>query len=186
MTRLAGINEAADMSSIKTVNLSNTPQHFHDCCLAISNQLIDQLLAVLPQPPKHTLSIGCGSGLLESLLVVNGSDKVSLTGIEVSENVNKHLPGYAFDTVSGTWATYSGATQAAAWMFVYPREPRLLANYLERHVSQTLEIILWLGPRNDWAEYNEVFAGHGFTSMSLLKGNNLVAPYEMAIVVQVQ
>ncbi|CAL00406.1 hypothetical protein An15g02520 [Aspergillus niger] len=122
--------------------------------------------------PAFTLSIGCGSGLLEALILHNHPN-LQITGIEVSASVNRYLAEENFDVVSGTWDLYARAPQAAAWMFVYPREPKLVSKYIEMYADDengsesSVQMILWLGPRADWADYEPCFRNSSFSDVSI-------------------
>lgn len=165
--------------------LPENPHHFPDCCVAISRALIYNLISIFPSAPKRIISIGCGSGLLESMILMASHSSLDLIGVEVNAKVNRHLPIDACDTVSGTWATYPNASNASTWMFVYPREPRLLALYLQKHVTKSLEQIVWIGPRNDWTDYHDVFAAGGLSDITMLE-DGLVAAYEAVVIVKAQ
>jgi len=138
-------------------SLTDAPKHHPDCCLAISRPLLKTLVSTLPRAPRLVLSIGSGSGLLEATLLRFAPDQVDIIGVEVSQTVNKHLPESNTFFVNGTWALHAEAQTAAAWMFVYPREPKLVQLYLETRSSDDLRTIVWLGPRSDWEDYASVF-----------------------------
>ena len=149
------------------IHLTNQPIQCPDSCLSLSNPLLQTLTSILPTPPKSTLSIGSGTGLLESLLLLQHNPKhtcnqqqtLNIHGIEVSFTVNKYLPEQNFSTVNGTWDISPLAAEAEAWMFVYPREIKLVRTYLEEYASGKLEMIVWLGPRSDWDEYRGLLKG---------------------------
>lgn len=82
---------------------------------------------------------------------------------------------------AGAWDLYSRAKQAAAWMFVYPREPKLVARYIEIYGDEGVESIVWLGPRVDWVDYEPVFRESAFDEVQVLEEVGL-APYEIAVV----
>lgn len=56
----------------------------------------------------------------------------------------------------GTWALCALAAEAAAWMFVYPRQASLLQNYIAEYGNGAVATVVWLGPRVDFAEHKEV------------------------------
>ncbi|GKZ30563.1 hypothetical protein AbraIFM66950_009574 [Aspergillus brasiliensis] len=150
-------------------HLTDSPTPFPNCCLSISSTLINHLARLLPPKPAFTLSIGCGSGLLEALILHN-HPHLQITGIEVSASVNRYLAEEDFDVVSGTWDLYARAPQAAAWMFVYPREPKLVSKYIEMYgdgSESSVQMILWLGPRADWADYEPCFRDSPFSDVSI-------------------
>ncbi|RDH37515.1 hypothetical protein BDQ94DRAFT_136568 [Aspergillus welwitschiae] len=153
-------------------HLTETPTPFPNCCLSISSTLIAHLAWLLPKMPAFTLSIGCGSGLLEALILHNHPN-LQITGIEVSASVNRYLAEENFDVVSGTWDLYARAPQAAAWMFVYPREPKLVSKYIEMYADDengsesSVQMIVWLGPRADWADYEPCFRNSSFSDVSI-------------------
>jgi hypothetical protein len=82
---------------------------------------------------------------------------------------------------AGAWDLYSRAKQAKAWMFVYPREPKLVARYIEMYGGGNVEVIVWLGPRVDWVDYEPVFRESLFDEVQVLEDVGL-APYETAVV----
>ncbi|KAI2843359.1 hypothetical protein CBS11350_5228 [Aspergillus niger] len=93
--------------------------------------------------------------------------------VEVSASVNRYLAEENFDVVSGTWDLYARAPQAAAWMFVYPREPKLVSKYIEMYAEDengsesSVQMIVWLGPRADWADYEPCFRNSSFSNVSI-------------------
>ncbi|KAK1145555.1 hypothetical protein N8T08_004113 [Aspergillus melleus] len=138
--------------------LSPTPTAFPNCCLSISTTLLSHLASLLPQTPSFTISIGSGSGLLEALLSLQHPD-VSIEGVEVNSTVNRYIPEQHMNIVHGTWDLHPRVKDAAAWMFVYPREPNLVSRYLNEFVGGQAKVIVWLGPRADWADYEPCFRG---------------------------
>ncbi|KAL2871942.1 uncharacterized protein BJX67DRAFT_376792 [Aspergillus lucknowensis] len=164
-------------------DLSPIPTAYSDCCLSLSFPLITHLASLLPQKPHFTLSIGSGSGLLEALITQNFPN-VLVEGVEVNSSVNTYIAEQDMNVVTGTWDLSYRATQARAWMFVYPREPGLVGRYLETH-GDGVETILWLGPRVDWGDYEGCFKRSGFEDVSLHEGEGIgVAEFEILIVVR--
>ncbi|KAI9037576.1 putative cytochrome P450 [Aspergillus affinis] len=147
--------KAMDISPISK-KLSPTPTAFPNCCLSISTTLLSHLASLLPQVPSFTISIGSGSGLLEALLS-HRHPNVSVEGVEVNSTVNRYIPEQNMNTVHGTWDLHPRVKDAAAWMFVYPREPKLVSKYLDGFTGGEVKVILWLGPRADWADYEPCF-----------------------------
>lgn len=85
--------------------------------------------------------------------------------------------------VHGTWDLQPRAAEAAAWMFVYPREPRLLSKYIDQFMNDDLETIVWLGPRADWADHEQCFRGTAFSEIHVQEDAGL-AEFEMLVVVR--
>jgi len=166
---------------IEHLQLSDASRHHPDCCLAISRPLLDKLVVLLPHKPDMVLSIGSGTGLLEAALLQHSQDKIDIVGVEVSSTVNKYLPEQNTLIVSGTWALHLKAQSAAAWVLVYPREPKLLATYIKERASKALQMIMWLGPRNDWPEYANVFEQFQTFHIQLIEDCGL-AGYEIMVV----
>ena len=167
-----------DISHLST-QLSSSPKRFPDCCLTISTTLISHLSSLLPKNPNFTLSVGSGPGLLESL-IVHCNENVLVEGVEVASTVNRYIEEEHMNVVGGGWGLSPVAQQAAAWMFVYPRDPRLVTNYIETYGSDSVERIVWLGPRVDWADYEPYFTRSSFSRLSYLDIG--LAPYEVAAV----
>lgn len=94
--------------------------------------------------------------------------------------VNRFLPEERMHTVAGGWGLCARARDAAAWMFVYPRDPALVSKYLDQFADGAVERVLWLGPRYDWADYEGCFAGSVFSQVEILEDIG-VAGYECAV-----
>ncbi len=144
--------------SAQLPRLGNSPTRYPASCVSLSANLIDFLNLVLPSPPSVTLSVGSGPGLLEALLLReyrHRADTKSFFGVEVLAQtpVNRYLPEDNLIVVPGTWAVASEAQAAAACIFVYPRQPSLVAEYLNR--GTRLRIVIWIGPKGDKNEYYE-------------------------------
>ncbi|GAM88861.1 hypothetical protein ANO11243_068950 [Dothideomycetidae sp. 11243] len=162
-------------------NIRHVPQHHPDCCVALSGGFIELLASHLPKSPELVLSIGCGSGLLEFLLQ-SQDDRLDLRAIEVDRAVPQYLPESCVSIVDGTWATHPVASEAAAWMFVYPREPKLVRLYIERHMSPLLRSIVWIGPRNDWSDYERLFE-HPSWEVKTMDNSSMIA-YEVTVLIR--
>ena len=167
-----------DVSNIAN-QLSLSPTRFSDCCLAISSTLIISIVSLLPKKPAFTLSIGSGSGLLEYILAQSNGN-ISVQGVEVSSTVNRYISEEDMHVVSGAWGLYSFAQQATAWMFVYPRDPKLITRYLDTYGGDAVELILWLGPRVDWPDYEPCFRQSSFWKLEFPDIG--LAPYEIAVI----
>lgn len=134
--------------------------------LSLSTTFLSFLASYFPSSNTRVLSIGSGSGLLEALLQ-SSHPNLEVVGVEVqnsSGSPNKYLPSEAVYLVKGTWDIYPYAADAEAWMFVYPRSPRLLDMYLDeiesRESSQRarkLDCLVWAGPRVDWIGFEGCF-----------------------------
>ncbi|KAL2824132.1 hypothetical protein BDW59DRAFT_147881 [Aspergillus cavernicola] len=168
-----------DIPQIST-RLPPSPTAFPNCCLSLSTTLITHLSSLLPPAPNHTLSIGSGSGLLEAL-ITHRHPNVSIQGVEVNSSVNLYLAEQSMNVVGGTWDLYSRAGQARAWMFVYPRDPRLVRRYFERY-GNGVQAVLWLGPRADWEDYEGCFRGE-FGELEFCESVDVgLAEFEMLVV----
>ena len=160
--------------------LNSSPKLLPGCCLAISNTLLAYMTSILPKQPSFTISVGSGSGLLEGLLTYVHPE-VSVEGVEVESSINRYIAEERMHVVNGGWGVHPGAQHAAAWMFVYPRDPRLISTYIHMYGDQTVEMILWLGPRVDWADYEPSFRQSSFSDLSFPVDIGL-APYELLVV----
>lgn len=162
------------------------PKHHPDCCMAISQSLLHNLANLLPHGPAiSVLSIGSGTGLLESLLFDLLDDSYDVCGVEVSPNVNKYLPEQNMFFVGGTWDLCSQAGRSHVWIFTYPREPKLIKQYLELHDHVNLSKIIWLGPKMDWQDYEGVFSSSKLSRLTVLEDCGAAA-YEMVVVAEPQ
>ncbi|KAF2502708.1 hypothetical protein BU16DRAFT_17115 [Lophium mytilinum] len=161
---------------------NNNLIHHPDSCLGLSLPLIERIARILPHNPRTIVSIGSGTGLFEALLLQYEPELI-LYGVEVKSDppVNKYIPERYAETVGGTWDLCSLAENAAAWLFVYPRDPKLVAQYLERYAdSRSLEIVIWLGPREDWTVFEPCFKR---TSMRAeMSQDGPLRPYEMMVI----
>ncbi|KAF2156734.1 hypothetical protein K461DRAFT_3479 [Myriangium duriaei CBS 260.36] len=164
------------------ISLSSVPQHYPDCCVALSQSLIESLASILPKSPELVLSIGSGSGLFEFLLHRH-DPRINLRAVEVNNTLNKYLAESCVWVVGGTWATHTAASEASSWIFVYPREPKLVRLYIETHVSPLLRCIIWIGPRNDWHDYASLFVGPSW-DVNPLEELSTVS-YELVVLVRV-
>jgi hypothetical protein len=167
-----------DISQIPN-QLDSSPKRFPDCCLAISNTLITHLGSILPKKPAFTLSIGSGSGLLEGL-ISHCNESVSVEGVEVNSTVNRYIAEEDMNIVGGGWGLCSNAQQASAWMFVYPRDPKVITKYIDTYADQVVEFIVWLGPRADWPIFEPCFRQSSFCELRFFEAG--IAPYETAVV----
>lgn len=167
-----------DVSQISS-QLEPSPKRFPDCCLAISSTLISYLGSILPKKPAFTISVGSGSGLLEGL-IVHCNEHVSVEGVEVDSTINRYIAEEDMNIVGGGWGLCSNAQQASAWMFVYPRDPKLITKYIDIYGDQAVEFIVWLGPKADWPVFEPCFCQSSFSELTFLDDG--ITPYEAAAV----
>ncbi|KAL2350991.1 hypothetical protein BJ546DRAFT_368540 [Cryomyces antarcticus] len=163
--------------------LSGGPLHYPDCCLGLSRKLIETLLTRLPRRPALVLSIGSGSGLLEATIQQASSNDTTIDGVEVSRGINRHLPEEQMHYVSGTWDLSPETAIASAWMFVYPREPKLLVRYLDHFGGEAVKMVVWLGPRADWPAFETVLRDAKFGTLDVVEDCGLT-PYETLAVIK--
>ncbi|KAK1232314.1 hypothetical protein PQX77_004565 [Marasmius sp. AFHP31] len=148
--------------------LTSEPQSHPDSCLSFSLPLLRAIHGLLPAAPDLTLSIGSGSGLVESLLQsITEPYTLNLVGVEVMPSPNKYLPPTSHRCVQGTWALDPLSKTAKAWLFVYPKRVGLIEEYLNAHRTNGLQTVMWIGPRRDWDEFNTAFATYPSVDMEL-------------------
>lgn len=128
------------------------PKLFAGCCLAISKPLLQALSSTLPCKPELILSVGCGSGLLEGLLIQHSNDTLELYGVEVPHCPCPFLPSDRVLRVPGSRSVHSEAILSSVLVFVYPRVASLIASYLEVCTGGALEKLVWLGHHSDWLD----------------------------------
>ncbi|KAK8059818.1 hypothetical protein PG996_009748 [Apiospora saccharicola] len=191
--------------------LSDAPLSHPNCCLTLSTRLLqtlkdffqdDSSSSVGERPESLVLSVGCGSGLLESLLhsyltqeeaqeepVVAMTTAVRVEGVEVASATSSYLPEDRANTVAGTWALCRRAEDAAALMFVYPRSVDLFKRYVDAFFgSGKARTIVWLGPQADWEVFQPALEGqHGASKaqLTIREGSDCgIGDYEMMAVLQ--
>ena len=143
--------------------LTSAPNHHPDCCCSLSIRLVNTLVNQIPMTPTFCsiISIGSGTGLLEAILL-HKRPTLSIKAIEVSHTINKYMLENDLCTLLGTWSVCPLAADAQVWLFVYPREVNLLRRYTQSYGSQTVELIIWIGPRADFADYAKAMCLSGW------------------------
>ncbi|ORY15445.1 hypothetical protein BCR34DRAFT_477985 [Clohesyomyces aquaticus] len=137
--------------------LGPLPVVYAGCCLALSAPLVSHLVSLLPAPPRLSLSIGSGYGLLEAHLL-SSHPTPNLIGVEVQPSSNRFLPRPNHREVYGTRGLDHLADEAHTWLLVYPRRVGLLDEYLKRYGHGALRTVIWIGPNADWTDYMPSFA----------------------------
>jgi len=165
--------------AVEMDGLADEPKLFPDCCAGLSRPLLKTLASRLPHHPAMVLSIGCGSGLLEGLLLLDGDEQVNVFGVEVAACGSKHLPERRLLRVPSTSSLHPEAWLASTLLFVYPRQPTLLARYMETFLSGALEQVVWLGHRSDWPEIEDVLASF-FHEIEAVEGPGMME-YELLV-----
>lgn len=163
-------------------DLSQSPElpiQFGDCCPGVSKLLLTTLADHLPRKPDVILSVGCGSGLLEALLIAVAGDELDLYGIEVPACHVKYLPDHRVLRVPSTASPHSEAMLASALVFVYPRKSTLLAQYLDMSLGGALEQAIWLGHKNDWPDFEKLLFA-AFTKIELFERPG-IPDYELLV-----
>lgn len=156
------------MESLPPIEIE--PTRYPQSCASISLYLFLLLDRFLPLPPKITLSIGSGPGLLEAMFLVASprrvTDPVSFYGVEVAtpegqQPVNRYLPEQNTLVVPGTWAVVAGDVldETEGLLFVYPRSPVLIKEYLDK--GKGVKVAIWIGPKCDVDEMTAPLRGWG-------------------------
>jgi hypothetical protein len=162
------------MADSKLGRLSEKPVFFSDCCAGISWPLLQILASRLPQHPAEVLSVGCGSGLLESILLDATEENINILGVEVPPCLNIHLPEKRLLRVPCTASLHPDAWLASTLMFVYPRQMSLIASYLDNFLDGALEQAVWFGQRSDWPEVRPILE-KSFCNIELVDGPGISA-----------
>ena len=152
----AASNPVDDVAELPA--LTTTPTAYSGCCLALSKTLIAYLASILPHPPALALSVGSGFGLLESYLITTPY-AYHVIGVEAEPSSNKFLPSANHRIVHGTRFLEPLAAEATTWLFVYPRRVGLVREYLAQYGQDSVDTVLWAGPKSDWDDYKACFAG---------------------------
>jgi hypothetical protein len=163
--------------------LRNEPVHFGGCCAGISWPLLETLTTRLPEQPNLILSVGCGGGLLEALLLKATDSNLNIVGVEVPPCVNEHLPEDRLLRVPCTASLHPDALLASTLMFVYPRKPSLIANYLDQFQGGAVEQVIWLGHRSDWPDVETILKS-AFYKLEIIEGPGL-PEYELLAIVTI-
>nr|POE88251.1 hypothetical protein CFP56_11480 [Quercus suber] len=163
--------------------LTFEPQTFPDCCASISWPMIQALTIRLPASPKLVLSVGCGTGLLEAMLLQATEGRLDVRGVEVLSCRNKYLPSENFLQVATTRSIHCDAVMATTLIFVYPRELNLISRYLEACIGGAVEQVIWLSHRSDWPDAHNLLQTY-FSDLEYLEGPE-VAGYELLVVASV-
>ena len=96
----------------------------------------------------------------------------------MDSTINRYIAEEDMNVVGGAWGLYPGAQQAKAWMFVYPRDPKLVTHYINSY--DQVELIVWLRPRVDWPDYEQRFGQSAFSKLTFLDTG--LTPYETMVV----
>ena len=177
--------DSYSMNSAVTVaatlsKLTGEAAQLADCCVGLSLPLLEILITRLPVQPAIILSIGCGTGILEALLLHRTSGQLNIFGVEVPSCVNKYLPQDKLLEVPDTASIHPDAMLASTLMFAYPRQPSLVAKYLEGSIDGALEQVIWVGHRSDWADV-DVLLRAAFHNLEIIEDLG-VAAYELVVV----
>ncbi|KAF2455987.1 hypothetical protein BDY21DRAFT_65284 [Lineolata rhizophorae] len=166
-----------DELALAVPSVAVEPTLFPDLCVRVSLPLIQVLAGIMAKKPAFNLSVGCGSGLLEALLL-SADSSLDVVGVEVSPDINHYLPPRCLEVVPGTWTCSEKAGLASCWLFVYPRDPRLLSRYLSVYGAAEVQIVIWIGARLDWPVFEPFMRSDLFHPVELPEIEEL-APYEM-------
>lgn len=170
------------------LQLDEQPRHLPELCCGVSKSFIDLLLDHLPTDGSLVLSVGCGSGLLEAILLREARAVgrcLNLSGVEVPTCQVQYLPAESVQRVAGTRDLHSNAVLATTLLFVYPRVPELIATYLGDCLDGALEQLVWVGPCSDWADSERILT-RTFTDVKIFTGQAAGLPtYELMVIASV-
>ena len=116
------------------IDLNQEPSSYPGCCLSLSTKLLNRVVSLIcapsATPTKLVRSIGCGTGLFESLLAqcldTVSDQQTTVEVVEVLSTEVKHLSPDVVHRVRGTRDLSEAANGADFLIFVYPRDGALL------------------------------------------------------------
>lgn len=170
---------------LPVIDLAHGPVRHPHCCLSLSSTLLTSLTNIALEgntgasETRVVLSIGSGTGLLEAFLAEharqqlhdsNQTTTLVVEGVEVTQpgtdNVtpNIYLPEQHSSTVRWSWEVSSRLRDpdVSAVMFVYPRQPALVTQYVKAASELPgARAIVWLGPVADLTDFESCFTGYG-------------------------
>lgn len=141
------------MSTLQLPKLTREPEKYYGSSTFLSEQFIHSLRNLLPRAPNLVLSIGSGLSLIESLVRSDDEYRVECVEVPSLQHEPKYVAEDMMHYVKGTWDTCERAYDAAAWLFIFPRDPQLLATYVSRYGHGRVAMILWIGPAGDAKDY---------------------------------
>jgi hypothetical protein len=162
--------------------LSAGPIQHPDCCASISTKLITNILRHVKTDFDAIASIGCGTGLLEALLLQQ-RPQLSLTGFEVPSCDVTYLPAQHVHKVKDTREVSHLALSSDVWLFVYPRTTSLMKAYVETYDGVFAKTIIWIGPKVDWEDHKAVFLGTTFDDVCEVEESGM-AEYEIMVIIR--
>ncbi|UPL01577.1 hypothetical protein LCI18_012511 [Fusarium solani-melongenae] len=155
--------------TLELPSLQDTPVRHPNCCLSFSSKLIEILTRIFSSTANPD---GTSTALLLAHVKAkddSGATSFNVEGVEVQQlsgkpPVNRYLPEQAIYTVRGTWDVVSRLQDpdVTALMFVYPRQPALVTEYMKAIAEKNLSIqtIIWLGPMADWDVFEPCFVAN--------------------------
>jgi hypothetical protein len=150
-----------------------------ECCAQLSVGLVATLLDKLPASGL-ILSVGCGQGLLEEILLQRSEPTLELYGVEVESCQNKFLREDRLLRVPSTHSVHSDGILAEALLFVYPRDLQLMALYVRTFVRGALRMLVWLGPTHEASEAEKMLLS-SFFSLEVI-GRPALSAYETLLI----
>lgn len=140
--------------------------------------------------------VGCGSGLLEALVLHDGSqknktnqsdgeyasDSHDIHGVEVESCTNTYLylPPARFHRVPTTSSLHPDALLADTLLFVYPRTSTLIAAYCSVCANGALQKVVILAHQSDWIDVQAIVHAT-FSQVDLIEDCGL-PPHEILAV----
>lgn len=111
-----------------------------------------------------------------------------IEGVEVCSHPGpQHLSPDQIHFVNGIRDLCPKAREATAWLWVYPRHPELFQLYLDKCAGGVVESILWLGPKRDWLDYEQILnyqKAQGWRQAVVIDGETgILAEYEIAVLI---
>lgn len=179
--------------------LTEKPFRHPDCCLSLSSKFVDTITSTLHGSIGSglALSVGSGTGLLEAVLHdkwTSRGPQLQIEGVEVyqptsaASSSNKYLLEQCYATVKGTWELSPRTQDAAALLFVYPRNPDLVRRYMQAFAlpSSGIRLAIWLGPKSDWPDFEPCFPTDGDRALlHEIHGEDAgLAEYEMMVTIK--
>ena len=164
----------------KLSELSTEPRQHVDCCASLSSTLLANITSHIPREDSFVASIGCGSGLLEALILEH-RPTLHILGVEVVSCAVRYLPKESVEVVDGSRTLSKKAVEADVWLFVYPRTTTLVEAYVKMAEASPVRTIIWIGPTEDWTDFAPLFESTTF-DVDQIAHNTGLGTYELMVV----